>query len=145
MRHALQRYLLREFGDGRPGHRSYDWRMSIPPRLASRFNEVMGSGAAEDLVSWMDDTSARHAELRADLAEIRQEIRAVELRLSAELGKQLHAHTGAMAELAKEFRAELHAVDNKIEKRFSDLLLWSFVFWVGAVSAIALLAGVLKP
>ncbi|MSR07798.1 MAG: hypothetical protein EXR93_12150 [Gemmatimonadetes bacterium] len=31
-----------------------------------------------------------------------------------------------------------------IERTRADLIKWSFVFWVGAVGAIALLAGVLK-
>ena len=34
-----------------------------------------------------------------------------------------------------ELRADQH--------RFSDVILWSFVFWVGADGAIALLAGAL--
>ena len=32
----------------------------------------------------------------------------------------------------------------KLERRFADLLKWSFVFWVGAVAAIAALAQVLR-
>lgn len=34
--------------------------------------------------------------------------------------------------------------DAKIERRFSDLLKWSFLFWCGAVGAIAALARVLR-
>jgi hypothetical protein len=40
-----------------------------------------------------------------------------------------------------EFGATLEA---KFERRFADLLKWSFVFWVGAVGAIATLAHALK-
>ena len=134
--------------------------MSIPPRLASKLNEVMGPSAAEDLVTWLDGTNAQHAELRADLAELRQEIRASELRLGARLEARLGALSSALtsqlnelsAQLGEkissqgtELRKEIHAVDSKIERRFSDLLLWSFVFWVGAVGAIAMLARVLRP
>ena len=36
------------------------------------------------------------------------------------------------------------AVEAAIDKRTADLMKWSFVFWVGAVSAIAALAGVLR-
>jgi hypothetical protein len=35
-------------------------------------------------------------------------------------------------------------LEAKIEKRTADLMKWSFVFWVGAVGAIAVLAGVLR-
>ncbi|HEX7939393.1 MAG TPA: hypothetical protein VF483_10405 [Gemmatimonadaceae bacterium] len=111
--------------------------MSIPPRLATKLNETLGAPAAGDLVNWLDQMRAEHQEMRADFAELRQELRATELRLSGVLGDNI-------ANLGKELRQEMHVVDNKIEKRFSDLLLWSFVFWVGAVGAIAMLAGVLR-
>ena len=123
--------------------------MSIPPRLASKLNEVIGPSAAEDLVNWLDDSRAQHAELRADFAELRQELRATELRLDAKLETKLGALKGELvSELGGQIAAlakELHVVDNKIERRFSDLILWSFVFWVGAVGAIALLARALQP
>ena len=35
-------------------------------------------------------------------------------------------------------------VSNGLEKVRADLLKWSFVFWVGSVTAIAALAGVLR-
>jgi predicted nuclease with TOPRIM domain len=35
-------------------------------------------------------------------------------------------------------------LEAKIEQRTADLMKWSFVFWCGAVAAIAALAGVLK-
>ena len=38
----------------------------------------------------------------------------------------------------------MHQMDARFERRFGDLIKWSFVFWVGAVGAIAALAGVLR-
>ena len=35
-------------------------------------------------------------------------------------------------------------LEKTIEARAADLIKWSFVFWVGAVAAIAMLAGVLR-
>ena len=57
--------------------------MSIPPRLAIKLNDMLGSDAAQDLVSWMDEMRADHAELRhqfdllnAAMVTLRQSIRA---------------------------------------------------------------------
>jgi len=33
-------------------------------------------------------------------------------------------------------------LEARFERRFGDLLKWSFVFWVGAVGAVAMLAQV---
>jgi hypothetical protein len=119
--------------------------MSIPPRLAGKLNETLGVEAAGDLVTWLDEMRAQHAEMRADFAELRQEMLAMEMRLrertaalEVRLGEKLDGRMKTLSD-------ELHAVDNKIERRFSDLILWSFVFWVSAVGAIALLARALRP
>ncbi len=66
-------------------------------------------------------TEARQA-ARADLAELRQEMQA------------------GFAEL----RQEMARLETRLERRIGDLIKWSFVFWVGAVGAIAMLAGVLR-
>ena len=42
-----------------------------------------------------------------------------------------------------ELRQEMALMEARFERRFSDLIKRSFVFWVGAVGAIAMLAGVL--
>ncbi len=36
------------------------------------------------------------------------------------------------------------ALETRFERRISDLIKWSFVFWVGAVGAIAMLARALR-
>jgi hypothetical protein len=104
--------------------------MSIPPRLASKLNETLGPTAAGDLVTWLDEMRAEHLEhmdaVRADFAELRQELLAVEMRLSERLTSQIHA------------------VDTKVDQRHAELMRWSFVFWVGAVAAIAALAGIFR-
>lgn len=103
--------------------------MSITPRLSQKLHEALGEEAAE-FVNWMYNVDARFgdvatrgdlAELRADLAELRQEMRV------------------GFAEL----RQEMARLEARFERRFGDLIKWSFVFWVGAVAAIAMLAGVL--
>jgi hypothetical protein len=95
---------------------------------------MLGEEAAEDLVNWMRQVDAqelsfaridaRLAEvaMRADLAELRQEM-----------------HVGFAG-----LRQEMAHLEARLERRITDLIKWSFVFWVGAVGAIAMLAGVLR-
>lgn len=121
--------------------------MPITPKLARQLRETLGEEAAEDLVNWMHDMDAQRAEtrdaIRADLAELRQEMRAgfASLREEsrADLAKTREQMVAGFARAAEE-RARLEA---RFERRFGDLLKWSFVFWVGAVGAIAMLAQVL--
>jgi hypothetical protein len=72
------------------------------------------------------DTRGVAVATRADLAELRAATRA------------------DLAELRQEMRVGFAEARQEIERRFGDLIKWSFVFWVGAVGAIALLAGVLR-
>lgn len=85
--------------------------MPVPPRLFKKLHETLGD-EAEDLVNWMHQIDGQRSELResirADFAELRQ---------------------------------EMHAGFGRLE---SNLLKWSFVFWVAAVTAIAALAGALN-
>ena len=79
--------------------------------------------------------------------------------VTARLARSLHETLGPqpaedLVTWLEEMRAENHAfreemrlgfsrLETLIEKRSSDLIKWSFVFWVGAVAAISMLAGVL--
>lgn len=70
-------------------------------------------------MTWLDEERGEREQLRSELAEFRQhmaaQMAAMEMRLTALIG------------------------DVK-----SDLMKWSFVFWCGAVAAVAALAGVLR-
>jgi len=98
--------------------------MPVTPRLSRKLHQALGEEAAEDLVNWIQQLDAQRADVatRADLAELRQEM---------EVG---------FAEL----RQEMAHLEARLERRIADLIKWSFVFWVGAVGAIAMLAGVLR-
>jgi pheromone shutdown protein TraB len=89
--------------------------MPLSPHLQRKLQESLGQEAAEDLVSFMEKADAH----RADVAELRHEMQLGFTRLESRMEAML-------------------------EKRFSELLKWSFVFWVGAVTAVAALAGVLR-
>ncbi len=85
--------------------------MPVSPQLQRKIREMLGTDAADDLVTMLQDMDT----YRADLRELRHEMQVGFARLE----------TG-------------------IEKSAASLIKWSFVFWVGAVGAIAALAGVLR-
>jgi uncharacterized tellurite resistance protein B-like protein len=97
----------------------------ITPRLSRKLLEALGEEAAEDLMDWMQQVDTlrelSRQEMRADLAELRQEM------------------SVGFAGL----RQDMAHMETRLERRIADLIKWSFVFWVGAVGAIAMLAGVL--
>lgn len=74
---------------------------------------------------------------RGDIAELKQEMLAMELRLTKHIQEAVSTAVGPL-------RDAVQAVDKRIDEKHADLLKWSFVFWVGAVAAIAALAGVLR-
>lgn len=126
--------------------------MSIPPRVASKLNETLGPDAAEDLVNWLDEMRAEHRELRdavrADFAEMSQEMLAMEARLTERFTAQIHAMDTRMGERIQAVEVDLGRrigdVGKEVERSSANLIRWSFVFWVGAVAAIAALADVLR-
>jgi hypothetical protein len=103
--------------------------MPIPPHLQRKLEQVLGSDAAEDLVSWMEGMDSS----RADIAELRQEMQVGFARIDARF---------AGIETIIERRTA--ALETMLERRTADLMKWSFVFWVGAVTSIAILAKVLR-
>ena len=91
--------------------------MPISPTLLHKLQETLGREAAEDLVTWME---------QADIGELRHEM---------QLG---------FARMDARFTQTESKLEALFERRVSDLMKWSFVFWCGAVAAIAALAGVLR-
>lgn len=102
-------------------------------RLPSALGDALGTDAADDLGMILDEMRAEHAEQRAEIR-------------------------GEFAEFRREIQVRFQAIDarfDRVDQRFqtletklgdvkADLMKWSFVFWVGAVTAIAVLAGVLE-
>ena len=105
--------------------------MPLTPRLSTKLQAALGHDATEDLVTWLEDDI--RDTMRADFAELRQELHAGFSRMD----ERFHA-------LETTLRADIHKVDLRVAETKADLMRWSFVFWVGAVSAIAVLAGVMK-
>jgi hypothetical protein len=103
--------------------------VSFSPQLRRKLQETLGADGAEELVSSMDRLEAS----RGDIAELTQAMLAMDA-------------NSKQAMLAMELRLteKLAGLDSKIEQKHAGLLKWSFLFWVGAVAAIAGLAGVLR-
>jgi hypothetical protein len=96
----------------------------ITPRLSQKLQQTLGGQEGAEFVNWMHEMDARDRDvathgdfdqLRADIAELRQQMQVGFARL-----------------------------ETRFERRFGDLIKWSFVFWVGAVAAIAMLAHALR-
>ena len=100
--------------------------MPIPPHVARKLKEILGSETAEDFVSWIGENES----VRGDIADLRNEMR-------ADIAELRHEMQVSLAKMEANLGAE-------IERSKADLMKWSFVFWVGAVTAIAVLAGVLR-
>lgn len=126
--------------------------MSVSPRLSSKLHETLGREAAEDLVTWMDQERLHREEMReairADFAEMRQEMHAGFGKLRDQLTDQTHRLetklTDRIHAVEITLSERIQKVDTRVAETKADLMKWSFVFWVGAVGAIALLAGVLR-
>jgi hypothetical protein len=129
--------------------------MAITARLSHKLHQTLGDEAAEDLVNWMQQVDSQRAELR-ELNELnfsRVDARFAEARQAtqADLAELRHEMKAGFAEVREEMksgladvRQEMAHLETRLERRIGDLIKWSFVFWVGAVGAIAMLAGVLR-
>jgi hypothetical protein len=118
--------------------------MAITARLSHKLHQTLGDDAAEDLVNWMQQVDAQRAELRElnELNFARVDARFNEARMAtqADLAELRQEMKTGFAEL----RQEITRLETRLERRIGDLIKWSFVFWVGAVGAIAMLASVLR-
>ena len=98
-------------------------------RLPSALREALGPAAADDLVTIVDEMRADRAELRAEFAAFRRE---------------MQVRFDAIDTRFDRVDQRFQTLETKLGDVKADLMKWSFVFWVGAVTAIAVLAGVLE-
>ena len=92
---------------------------------------VLGTQASEDFVIWQESA---HESLRD---AIRSDIR-------ADMDARFEAITHRLDTLEDKLTDRIQQVDRRVGDAKADLMRWSFVFWVGAVAAVAALAGVLQ-
>jgi hypothetical protein len=113
--------------------------MAISQHLRRNLQEALGAEAAADLVSQIEDMTT----LRGDLNELRHEMRLGFARVDARFAN-LEKTIEGLSDLARTTDKRIGDLERLIEKRTGDVMKWSFAFWIGAVGAIAALAGVLR-
>ena len=96
----------------------------ITPRLSQKLQQTLGGQEGAEFVNWMHQVDARERDVatHGDLDQLRADI----------------------AELRQEMQVGFARLETRFERRVGDLIKWSFVFWVGAVGAIAMLARALR-
>jgi len=114
--------------------------MAIPTRLSRKLQEFLGDEGANDLVDWMVQVEDRRSELHA----IVEASKAATDSRFAEFGARIDLRFSETdRRMDAGFAAQREAIarlETLFERRFGDLIKWSFVFWCGAVGAIAMLA-----
>ncbi len=106
-------------------------------RLDSRLSEFRHELRA-DIAELRQHTEAGIAQLRQEFAQLRQEF--------ADLRTDLHAGLAQARQESSEIRRDVAAlserigqVDARIDRRYADLVKWSFVFWITSTLTIAAL------
>lgn len=110
--------------------------MAISTRLSRKLRESLGDEGANDLVDWMVQVEDRRSELHGIVEASRV---ATDARF-AEFGARMDLRFSQMELRFAEQREANARLETLFERRFGDLIKWSFVFWCGAVAAIAMLA-----
>ena len=100
--------------------------MAFPAHLSKNLRRKLGDEAGGDLVTWLEEMRAEHAKL---LARLDARMDRLEQRMDDRFAKVDEKLAGLQVAIG----------DTK-----ADLMKWMLVFWVGAVGAIAVLAGVLR-
>jgi chromosome segregation ATPase len=144
--------------------------MTIPARLSRGLYETLGDEAAIEMVDWMNRVGAPRAELRelteltvsrlearfgqlearidgveARIGQVEARIGQVEAKLEAGLAGLRRELDHAVADLRRELVTNTARLETTIERRWGDILKWSFLFWLGSlvslVGVLAALAG----
>jgi hypothetical protein len=125
--------------------------MAISARLSRTLRDSLGEEGADDLVNWMVQVEGN----RSDLQGVMEAWRVTTDARFAEFGAHMDLRFSEMdlrfskmdlrlSEHQHEMRLGFANLESRFERRFGDLIKWSFVFWCGAVGAVAVLARALK-
>jgi hypothetical protein len=110
--------------------------MGVSRKLPRHLRTALGPDAGDELVTILDEIRADHARARQEFHEFRREV----LLRFEQVDRRFDAMDRRFERMDERFDVALA----KISDVQTNLMKWSFVFWCGAVAAIAALAGVLK-
>jgi hypothetical protein len=120
--------------------------------LSREIYEAFGEEAGQRMVDWMDSVERNRADLREmnDLAFARVDARfgEFEARFRQRLDESRHATAMEFALVREEMhlgfaslREEMHLgfahLEARMERRFTNLMKWATVFWVGSAATLA--------
>lgn len=100
--------------------------MAFPAHLSKSLRRKLGDDTGGDLVTWLEEMRAEHEQRLSRIG-------ALEARLMQRLDERF-----------AKVDERLGALQVAIGDSKGELMKWMLVFWVGAVGAIAALAGVLR-
>jgi hypothetical protein len=102
--------------------------MALPSRLSKRLREVLGVEAADDMVTFMEELRSQRTEVLAAIQKLDDKLTETRVHLADRIAN---------------VKVDVANVKADVANVTADLMKWSFLFWVGAVAAIAMLANVL--
>jgi hypothetical protein len=109
--------------------------MPVTDVLLQRLRRVLGAEATNDLVTWVDHSTAR------DIAQLRELADVHYGRFDARLEQRLAEYEGRLrAEMAQglaALRVEMGVLRTDMASQRADLVKWMFVFWAGTVLPLA--------
>jgi uncharacterized protein (DUF1800 family) len=117
--------------------------MAVSARLSQTLHQELGDEAGEDLVNWMVQMETNRSDLRemmdGYMARIDRQFEKVDARF-----EKIDARFEKVDQRFEQVHRDISSLETRMALRFTDLFRWSFVFWIGAVAAIALLAKALR-
>jgi hypothetical protein len=98
--------------------------MPVTTTLLLKLRETLGDEAANDLVTWVDEATARELGHIRELAELHYS------RFDARLDQRL-------ADLRADLYGRIEALRTELAVQRGDLIKWMFLFWVGTIVPLA--------
>src|SRR5437870_12699355 len=131
--------------------------MAVSARLSETLRQELGDAAAEDLVNWMVQMETNRSDLRemmdGYMARLDRQFETVWQRFESmdqrfekidQRFEKIDQRFEKIDQRFEQVHRDISSLETRIALRFADLFKWSFVFWCGAVGAIALLARALR-
>ncbi|MBI4641995.1 MAG: DUF1640 domain-containing protein [Candidatus Tectomicrobia bacterium] len=116
----------------------------LKPKLGEEEARVLiefVEASVEQKAATKEDLQKTELALRGDLQKteltLREELRQVDQALREELRQVDQALREELRRVEQALREEIHKLDQKIEVTKSDLIKWSFGFWIGNVAVMS--------